>query len=367
MADSEIPTHAKAAVYDKPGSVSTKVVMVEVPEPGPDEVLVNLTHSGVCHSDYSLMTNSWPALPFPPEAGQVGGHEGVGKIVKLGPGAEKSGLKIGDRVGIKWIAYACGKCLFCVDGIDGCCINKKMSGFYSPGTFQQYILGSAHYVTPIPDDLPSEQAAPMLCAGITVYAALKRSKAQPGQWVIISGAGGGLGHLATQLASRGLGHRVIGIDHHSKESVVRESGAEHFIDITQFSPDEKGTGEIVEKVKSLTGGFGAHAAIVCTGSHAAYAQALLMLRSNGTLVCVGIPSHSKNPIASCSPGLLVAQSLNVVGSIVGNRKDAIEVMDFAARGIIKAHVRVEKMDKLTEVFEQLSRGELQGRVVLDLS
>ncbi|EFR01831.1 alcohol dehydrogenase 2 [Nannizzia gypsea CBS 118893] len=367
MTKSEIPTQAKAVVYDKPGSVSTKVVMVDVPEPGADEVLVNLTHSGVCHSDYCIMTNSWPGLPHPTKAGQIGGHEGVGKIVKLGSGAEMSGLKIGDRVGIKWIAYACGRCPFCLDGIDGCCANKKLSGYYHPGTFQQYILGPAHYVTPIPDGLSSEQAAPMLCAGLTVYAALKRSKAQPGQWVVISGAGGGLGHIATQFSSRGLGHRVIGIDHHSKEGTVRESGAEHFIDITQFSPDDKGTEEIVEKVKSLTGGFGAHAVIVCTGSNAAYAQALRMLRPNGTLVCVGIPTHNRDPIASCSPALLVSRSLNIVGSVVGNKRDVAEAMDFAARGIVKSHTCVEKMDKLAEVFERLGRGEVQGRVIIDLS
>ncbi|KAM5451255.1 putative alcohol dehydrogenase [Microsporum audouinii] len=367
MTIANIPSQAKAAIYDKPGTVSTKVVMVDVPEPGTDEVLVNLTHSGVCHSDYSIMTNSWPALPYPTKEGQVGGHEGVGKVVKLGPGVENSGLKIGDRVGIKWLAYACGKCDFCLEGTDGCCLKQKISGYYNPGTFQQFVLASANYVTPIPDGLPSEEAAPMLCAGITVYSALKRSKAQPGQWVIISGSGGGLGHLATQLASRGLGHRVIGIDHGSKESITRDSGAEHFIDITQYTPDEKGAEEIVKKVNSMTGGLGAHAAIVCTGSNAAYAQALRMLRPNGTLVCVGIPHHNREPIASCSPALLAGRALSVVGSIVGNRKDAVEVLDFAARGIIKSHLRVEKMDKLAEIFEQMGRNEIQGRVVIDLS
>ncbi|KAK2868089.1 hypothetical protein FQN49_003175 [Arthroderma sp. PD_2] len=352
----EIPAQAKAVVYDKPGTVSTKVTTVDVPEPGDGEVLVNLC-------GFTL----WPHLPNPTMEGQVGGHEGAGKVVKLGPGAETSGLKIGDRVGIKWISYACGHCIYCLEGTDGCCLKQKISGYYTPGTFQQYVLGPAHYVTPIPDALTSEQAAPMLCAGITVHAALKRSSALPGQWVIISGSGGGLGHLATQLSSRGFGHRVIGIDHGSKEGITLDSGAEHFIDITQYTPDDKGTEDMIEKVNSLTEGLGAHAAIICSASNAAYAQALSMLRTNGTLVCVGIPEDEKQPIASCSPSLMITRSLTVVGSVVGNEKDAVEVLDFAARGIIKCHFRVEKMDKLTEVFEEMGRGSIQGRVVLDLS
>ncbi|KAF3481771.1 alcohol dehydrogenase [Arthroderma uncinatum] len=367
MTSPEIPAQAKAMVYDKPGSVSTKLTMVDVPEPGTGQVLVNLTHSGVCHSDLSVMTSGWPGFIKPTQSGQVGGHEGVGKVVKFGPGAESSGLKIGDRVGIKWVSSACGNCAYCLEGTDGCCLNQKVSGYYTPGTFQQYVLGPAHYVTPIPDGLPSDEAAPMLCAGVTVYAALKRSRAEPGQWVVIPGAGGGLGHIATQLSSKGLGHRVIGIDHGSKEKIALDSGAEHFIDMTQYPPDEKGTQALVEKVNSLTGGLGAHVAIVCPGSNTAYTQSLQLLRTNGTLVCVGLPEHEVQPIASCTPSRMIKRSLTVVGSLVGNRKEAIEVLDFAARGLIKTHFRVEKMENLTNVFEEMNRGEIQGRVVLDLS
>lgn len=207
----------------------------------------------------------------------------------------------------------------------------------------------------------------MLCAGVTVYSAIKRSKARPGQWVIISGAGGGLGHLATQLSSRGLGHRVIAIDHGSKRALALESGAEQFIDITEFSPDDKGTQGMVEKVRSFTDGFGAHAAVVCTASNGAYSQAVRMLRANGALVCVGIPENEPKGIATADPGYLIKRQISVIGSSVGNRREAIETLEFAARGIIKSHVRLEKMDNLTKVFEELHAGTLQGRVVLDLS
>ncbi|EEP82902.1 alcohol dehydrogenase II [Uncinocarpus reesii 1704] len=366
MESVEIPKQAKAVVYDNPGTVSTKVAIVDVPEPGPGEVLINLTHSGVCHSDFGIMTNSWKNLPYPTPAGQVGGHEGVGKVVKLGPGAESVGIKIGDRVGIKWISSVCGTCLPCYESADACCIKSKVSGYFTPGTFQQYVLGPANYVTPIPDSLPSDAAAPMLCAGVTVYSALKRSRARPGNWVVISGAGGGLGHIAIQLAARGLGFRVIGIDHGSKKDLVLNSGAEHFVDVTEFPSDDDGKA-ISEKVISLTGMGGAHAAIVCTASNVAYAQALKLLRVNGVLVCVGIPEHNPLPIATSFPATMIGKQLSIVGSAVGTRQEAIETLEFAARGIIQTHFRVEKMDKLTEVFEEMEKGHLQGRVVLDLS
>lgn len=254
----------------------------------------------------------------------------------------------------------------CGAGFDGLCFNQKVSGYYAPGTFQQYTLGPASYVTPIPDGLDSAEAAPLLCAGVTVYSALKRSNARPGQWVVISGAGGGLGHLAVQIASRGMGLRVIGIDHGSKEGLVKDSGADHFIDVTQFPRDDNGA-ELAKHVQSLTDGLGAHAAVVCTAANGAYAQAVPLLRFNGTLVCVGIPENEPQAIATAFPSSMINKHLNITGSAVGNRRDAIETMEFAARGVIKAHFRIEKMDALTEVFKEMEEGRLQGRVVLDLS
>lgn len=137
------------------------------------------------------MTNRWKGLPHPTQPGQVGGHEGVGKIVKMGPGTESAAVKVGDRVGIKWISAICGSCPACLAGHDGVCFNQKVSGYYTPGTFQQYVLGPANYVTPIPDSLDSAAAAPMLCAGVTVYSALEKSGARGGDWIALLGAGGG--------------------------------------------------------------------------------------------------------------------------------------------------------------------------------
>jgi propanol-preferring alcohol dehydrogenase len=135
------------------------------------------------------MTSSWVALPFPTQPGQIGGHEGVGTIVSMGatPSGTTAPVKIGDRVGIKWISAICGACSACLAGHDGICFNQKVSGYYTPGTFQQYVLAPASYVTPIPEGLDSAAAAPMLCAGVTTYAALRRSGAESGQWVVVLG------------------------------------------------------------------------------------------------------------------------------------------------------------------------------------
>ncbi|KAG9242405.1 alcohol dehydrogenase-like protein [Calycina marina] len=357
----EIPKKHKAMVYDKPGSISTKIEEIETPEPGPGDVLVKLTHSGVCHSDMGVMENSWVLLPFPTQAGQIGGHEGIGLVVKLGPGSEHGRVKLGDRVGIKWIAYACGACLPCLEGKDGVCFNQKISGYYYPGTFQQYALAPANYVTPIPEDLKSEDAAPMLCAGVTSYSALRKSSAKSGQWVVIAGAGGGLGHLAVQIGSRGMALRIIGVDHGSKESLVKECGAEAFLDINKFDDTT-----LAEEIKNITGGLGASAVVVCTASNGAYSQALSFLRFGGTLVCVGMPEGESKPIANAYPAAMVGQELTIKGSAVGNQREVLEVLDMAARGIVKTRTRIEKMENLTEVFKEMSEGKMQGRVVLDL-
>ncbi|KAK4995046.1 hypothetical protein LTR66_005055 [Elasticomyces elasticus] len=355
----DVPKKHKACVYDKPGEISTKIVELDTPEPGAGEVLINLTHSGICHSDMGVMMNTWALLPAPTQEGQVGGHEGVGKIVKMGPGTENSHVKVGDRVGVKWISAICDSCPACLSGNDGICFNQKVSGYYTPGTFQQYVLGPASYVTPIPDALDSAAAAPMLCAGVTVYSALRKSEAKSGEWVVLLGAGGGLGHLACQISARGMGHRVIGVDHGSKKDLVMESGAEYFIDHTKDN--------VEEEVKKITGGLGAQAVLVLTAANGAYASAVDLLRFAGTLVCVGLPEGKPVPIAKAFPQLLIMKAQRIIGSAVGSRKEAIETLEMASRGIVKTHFRTVKMDELTDVFNEMNEAKISGRVVLDMT
>ena len=247
----------------------------------------------------------------------------------------------------------------CLEGHDGICFNGKISGYYTPGTFQQYVVSPANYVTPIPDGLASAEAAPMLCAGVTVYSALRKSGVQSGQWVALLGAGGGLGHLGVQIASKGMAMRVIGVDADEKKDLVLNSGAEHFVGLS--------VGDTVKEVKRLTGGIGVQACLVLTASNAAYATAPQMIKYGGRVVCVGFPEGDMKPIATAFPQRLIGRAQSIVGVAVGDRKEAIEVLEMARRGIVKTHFRVEKMDKLTEVFQQMDAAKLQGRVVLDLS
>ncbi|KAH7177198.1 hypothetical protein DER46DRAFT_621176 [Fusarium sp. MPI-SDFR-AT-0072] len=353
------PSSHQAAVYDKPGELSTKVKDIETPSPSAGEVLVKLSHSGVCHSDLSIMKNSW-GLPFSLPNTQVGGHEGVGTVVQIGEGADIHGFAIGDRVGVKWLRDICGSCVYCIAGEDGLCAKQSVSGMFNPGTFQQYLTVPARYLTHIPDGVSSEVAAPMLCAGLTSYAALRKVNASPGDWVVVSGAGGGLGHLVTQIAAKAFGYRVIGIDQASKEDVVEESGAEIFIDAAASSE------ELISQVKKLTDNLGANAVVVCASSNAAYSQGLELLRPGGKLVGVGMPGGKPVAIASAMPGLIVQKQLKIVGSILGNRQDAIDVLNLAARGVITVHYQTRQLSELTEIFREMESGSLAGRAVLDL-
>jgi propanol-preferring alcohol dehydrogenase len=178
----------------------------------------------------------------------------------------------------------------CIDHIDNCliggettCSSTKISGYFTPGTFQQYVVSSATYVTPIPDGIDLAEAAPLMCAGITVYTALKRAGTRFGDWVLISGAGGGLGHLAIQYA-KAIGARVIALDHGSKKAFCEELGADAFVDFTKFSKDEELKEEVWKIAKN-----GVKTVLCCASNNRAYEQALNFLGFRGTLVCVGVP------------------------------------------------------------------------------
>lgn len=177
--------------------------------------------------------------------------------------------------------------------------------------------------------------------------------------MVVLGAGGGLGHFAVQIASRGMGAQVIGVDHSSKEELVRKSGAVGFVSFDRVD-------DAVAEVKSGTGG-GANVAFVVAGNNHAYGQALAMLRHGGKLLCVGVPEGEPQVIAGATPTTLIFKEISIVGSAVGNRLDAIEVLDLAARGLLDAPYRLEKMERLESVFDEMAKGTLQGRVVLEIA
>jgi len=251
-------------------------------------------------------------------------------------------------------------CDACMNGDDGRCPKRKVSGYRMPGTFQQYVTSDASYVTPIPDAVDSAEAAPLLCGGVTVYVALKKAGLVPGQWVALSGGGGGLGHLAIQYA-KSFGLQVLAIDHGSKKDFCMKLGADAFIDFTKFDDDG-----LAAEAKRITEG-GAHAMLVNNASTKAYDQALTLVRYGGTLVCVGIPDGDAHPISKALPWYLIVNKLTIVGTVTGSRKDAIECLKPAARGQVRTQLRIEPMSKLTQIFDEMAAGKIQGRVVLDLS
>jgi propanol-preferring alcohol dehydrogenase len=194
---------------------------IPVAKPSPDEILVNIKYSGVCHTDLHAMMGDWP---LPVKMPLVGGHEGAGVVVAKGQLVDN--IEIGDRVGVKWLNGSCLACDFCENGDEPLCAKALLSGYTVNGTFQQYCIAKAAHVSPIPKHLPLDEVAPVLCAGITVYKGLKESGAHPGQVVAIVGAGGGLGALAQQYA-RAMGLRVIAIDEgEEKRQLCQQQGAE---------------------------------------------------------------------------------------------------------------------------------------------
>ncbi|PYI05565.1 GroES-like protein [Aspergillus sclerotiicarbonarius CBS 121057] len=356
-----IPTQQRAAVRQGSGaSATTSIETIDVERPGPGQILVKITWTGLCGSDKSLLRDEWDdfGLTMKPNAKGIAGHEGVGIVVAVGEGMENR-WKIGERAGVKWIASTCGECEFCLTGVDEVnCVNQLNSGFSVPGTFQEYCIADGRYASRIPDSVTDEEAGPMMCGGVTVYVACKRSNVKAGQWMVLPGAGGGLGHLAIQFA-RAMGMRVIAIDGgEEKRELCQRLGAEVFIDF-QETPD---VGAEIMKITK----YGAHGIIVTAATKAVYAAAPRYLRPNGTLVAIGLPKDA-SILAGAPPMLMALKKLNVVGSIVGTLKDVEEALDFTARDIVYPVLTKGKLEDLDSWVEKMANGQLAGRTVLQVS
>jgi propanol-preferring alcohol dehydrogenase len=336
----------KAAVvtaFDKPLSIED----VPVPEVGPDQILVKVEACGVCGTDVSAARGHWairPQLPFVP------GHEGVGHVAALGRNVKN--VKKGDRVGVPFMHSACGHCEFCTTGWEPLCHQMVMTGYMVNGGFAEYTLGDPAFVTRIPDGLEFAPAAPIMCAGVTVYTGLKVSETRPGQWMLVSGIGG-LGHIAIQYA-KAMGMHCVAVDvSPQKVALGKEMGADIVINAAKEDP--------VARVQTELGGV--HGAIVTAASAPAFAQAIGMMRRHGTLVLIGI-SASDLPL---HPLLTVSQDITVRGSFVGNRQDMIEAMQFAADGRVTPHYSIARLDDVNTILENLEGGKVDGRVVMQIA
>jgi alcohol dehydrogenase, propanol-preferring len=339
---------------------------IAVPKPGPDEVLVHLRYSGVCHTDLHVMKGDWPLHASTP---YVGGHEGAGVVVAKGSQVADSEVRLGDLAGIKWLNGSClsSGCSFCLAGDESLCPKARLSGATVDGTFQQYAVAKAAHIARLPPDCDLAAVAPILCAGITVYRGLKESRARPGQSVAIVGAAGGLGSLALQFAGA-MGLRPIAIDASSDDENDDRNKKAHFCKslgaLSYIDAGRSGSEDVVSAVRDATAdGLGPHAVLLLPTHEAPFLQATQYVRSGGTVVCIGLPAHARLHVPVFD---MVVRMICVRGSYVGNRQDTAEALDFFRQGLVKAPVQVVPMKDLKHVYESLQRGTVVGRYVLNL-
>jgi propanol-preferring alcohol dehydrogenase len=335
----------KAAVVEELGKPLV-LREIDIPTPGPGEILVKTEACGVCHTDLHAARGDWPVkptIPFTP------GHEGIGKVVALGAGVTI--VKVGDRVGVPWLYSACGHCEYCLKAWETVCPNQQFSGYTKNGGFAEYIVADPNYVAHIPKGLSAKEAAPLICAGITSYKGIKETKAKPGEWIAISGIGG-LGHLAIQYA-KAMGLKVCAIDIDDKKlDHAKKLGAELTYNAKTSDP--------VDKLKKDTGG-GAHGVLITAPSLPAFKQGVGMTRKLGTCVLVGLPP-GEFPIPLFD---VVANCISVVGSFVGTREDMAEALAFAVDGKVKADIELQPLSSINKIFERLGHGDVPSRVVID--
>lgn len=337
-------TTMKAAVVHAFGE-PLRIEEVKVPLPGPGQVLVKIEASGVCHTDLHAAEGDWPvkpSLPFIP------GHEGVGYVAAVGAGVNR--VKEGDRVGVPWLYTACGCCEHCLTGWETLCESQQNTGYSINGGYAEYVLADPNYVGLLPDKVSFTEIAPILCAGVTVYKALKETKARPGQWVAISGIGG-LGHVAVQYA-RAMGLHVAAVDiDDTKLELARKLGASLTVNARREDP-----ATVIQRDIG-----GAHGVVVTAVSNSAFGQAIDMARRGGTISLVGLPPGDfPTPIFD-----VVLKGLHITGSIVGTRADLQEALDFAGEGLVKATIHGDKLENINQVLDQMRAGQIEGRVVLE--
>jgi propanol-preferring alcohol dehydrogenase len=334
----------KAAVVTEFGK-PLEIRQVTVPVPGPGQALVRIEASGVCHTDIHAARGDWPvkpSLPFIP------GHEGVGVIEALGPGVRVR--SVGERVAVPWLGSACGRCRYCVSGRETLCELQTNTGFSVNGAYAEYLLASADYVVPVPDWVSTMEAAPLTCAGLTTYKAVKLAGVGPTDHVAVYGVGG-LGHLAVQYA-RIAGGFVTAVDlDEDKLDLARELGADHVVHAATHDP-----------AAAIRAQGGADVAIALAASPQSFHQAFASLRHGGRLVCVALPAAGTLTIPIFET---VMGGISVIGSIVGTRQDLAEVFELHRAGRTQVLAQSRKLDEVNDVFAEMLAGQVKARVVFE--
>jgi propanol-preferring alcohol dehydrogenase len=338
-----IETMRAAVVHELGGRLT--IDEVPRPVPGPGEVLVHIEASGLCHTDIHAAHGDWPVKPSPPF---IPGHEGIGIVEEIGPGVTE--VVVGERVAIPWLGYACGTCDYCVSGWETLCLDQRNTGYSIDGGFAEYTKASARYVVKVPADVDPFDAAPLTCAGVTTYKAVKVSGTRPSDLVAIFGIGG-LGHLALQYA-RIAGGRIVAIDvTEEKLELARSLGAEFTVNAATADP--------VETIAQLGG---VDKAIVLAASPIVCEQAFKSLKRGGTLVFVALPKDNAMELPIFET---VLNGITVVGSIVGTRVDLREVFELHAAGLTKVIRETRPLEEVNEAMDEVLAGTVPARIVLE--
>jgi propanol-preferring alcohol dehydrogenase len=308
------------------------------------QVRVKIEATGLCHTDIHAAHGDWPVKPSPPF---VPGHEGVGIVVELAPGVTE--VALGDRVAMPWLGYACGTCDHCVSGWETLCLEQKNMGYSFDGTFGEYATAYARYVVRVPDGVDPFDAAPLTCAGVTTYKAVKVAGTRSSDLVAVFGVGG-LGHLAIQYAAI-AGGRVIAVDiHDDKLTLARELGAEFTINAANEDP--------IAAIQQLGG---ADQAIALAVAPRAFEQAYGSLRRGGTLVFVALPADNAVTLPIFET---VLNGITIIGSIVGTRAELRDVFALHAAGKTTVIRETRSLDDVNEAIADVEAGRVAARVVL---
>ena len=337
----------KAVVVNPEG---TNVQLIENKELRPletGEALVDIEYCGVCHTDLHVAHGDFGKVP-----GRVLGHEGIGIVKEIAPDVKS--LKVGDRVSVAWFFEGCGACEYCTTGRETLCRTVKNAGYSVDGGMAEQCIVTADYAVKVPEGLDPAQASSITCAGVTTYKAIKEAQLQPGQWTVIFGAGG-LGNPAVQYAKKVFNAHVVAVDiNNDKLALAKEVGADIVINGHEVE-------DVTALIQEKTGG--AHSAVVTAVSNVAFNQAVDSVRAGGRVVAVGLPSE----MMDLSIVKTVLDGIQVIGSLVGTRKDLEEAFQFGAEGLVVPVVQKRPVSDAVDVFDEMEAGTIQGRMVLDFT
>jgi D-arabinose 1-dehydrogenase-like Zn-dependent alcohol dehydrogenase len=333
----------KAVQVSKPGA-NFELVERNIPEPGRAQIRIKVEACGICHSDALVKEGRWPGIQYP----RIPGHEIAGRIDAVG--ADVAQWKPGQRVGVGWHGGHDFTCDACRRGDFVNCRNEKITGFSHDGGYAEYMVAPAEAAAAIPDDLPAAEAAPLLCAGITVFNALRNSGAHPGDLVAIQGIGG-LGHLGIQYAKQ-MGFRTFAIGRgKDKEALARKLGAAHYVDTAAGDP-----------VAELQRFGGARVILATAPDSKAMAALFDGLSSNGKLVVVGASADSIN----VTPIQLISGRKALQGWASGTAIDSEDTMQFSALTGVRPMIEKFPLEKAAGAYEQMISGRVRFRVVLTM-